>query len=193
LQNLSLLSFDLCAAAQMAKDKRLEAAIQTAIDTVRDQIRELREFTTELRPPLLVKFGLAKAIAAHAESFQEKKTGLRLYLDLSPETPPLAEPVGLALYRIYQEALNNILKHAQASEVWVRYTWEDRTAVLEIRDNGVGFTVPEAWLDLMRQGHLGLVGMRERVDAVGGEVNISSWPNQGTTIQVSVPVSIPGD
>jgi PAS domain S-box-containing protein len=193
LQNLSLLSFDLSAAAQMAKDKRLEAAIQTAIDTVRDQIRELREFTTELRPPLLVKFGLAKAIAAHAESFQEKKTGLRLYLDLSPETPPLTEPVGLALYRIYQEALNNILKHAQASEVWVRYTWEDRTAVLEIRDNGVGFTVPEAWLDLMRQGHLGLVGMRERVDAVGGEVNISSWPNQGTTIQVSVPVSNPGD
>jgi len=73
--------------------------------------------------------------------------------------------------------------------VWVRLKLKDKAVVLEIRDNGVGFILPEQWLDLAREGHLGLVGMQERAEAVGGTANITSQPNQGTIVQVSIPLS----
>jgi len=187
LQTLSLLTVDLKEAAKLARDKHPAAALQAAIDTVRGLIQELRQFTTELRPPLL-KFGLPRAIAAHANGFKAKNPGLQLHLEVQQETPPLSETIRLTLYRIYQEALSNILKHAQATEVWIRFGVEDHTAWMEIRDNGAGFTLPGQWLDLARAGHLGLVGMRERAEAMGGSLQIHSRPGQGTTLLVKVPV-----
>jgi PAS domain S-box-containing protein len=189
LQDLSLLSVELSSAAQIAKDQHLKAAIQAAIVTLRDQIQELREFTTELRPPLLVRFGLPKAIAAHTKGVQAKNPGLQLHLEVQKETPPLPETTRLALYRIYQEALSNILKHAQATEAWIRFGMDAQAAWLVIQDNGTGFSPPTQWLELARQGHLGLVGMQERAEAVGGSLQIQARPGQGTTLYVTVPIS----
>ncbi len=92
------------------------------------------------------------------------------------------------LFRICQEALTNAAKHAQASEVRIRLAVTRSQVSLEIRDNGGGFVVPADWVELARQGHLGLVGMRERAEAVGGSMEISSQPGQGTRIQVVVPL-----
>jgi signal transduction histidine kinase len=161
--------------------QRIQAAVLS-------QVNDLRAFASELRPPLLAKFGLGKAIQAHAAALQGKLPELRLHLQVDEENPPLPEPVCLPLYRIFQEAANNILKHSQAKDVWVRFKVMERLVVLEVRDNGVGFDLPGQWLDLARQGHLGLVGMQERAEAVGGIVNIISRLNQGTTVQVSVPL-----
>jgi signal transduction histidine kinase len=137
-----------------------------------------------------MKFGLARAITAHADSFQGKHPDLRLHLEIEQDNAALPEANRLTLYRIYQEALNNILKHAQASEVWIRLRMEAHGAALEIQDNGEGFILPGQWLDLARQGHLGLVGMQERAEAVGGAFQVHSRPGFGTTLYVSVPVTI---
>jgi len=169
---------------------RAEAGdVQQILAAVQTQIDDLRTFSGELRPPLLAKFGLEKTLRAHAGTLQGKRPGLQVHLDLEEESPPISETTRLSLFRIYQEAANNILRHAQASEVWIRFTLKDGQAVLEIRDNGVGFVLPNQWLDLTRQGHLGLAGIRERAEAVGGIVSIHSSPGQGTTLQVTVPVS----
>jgi signal transduction histidine kinase len=90
-----------------------------------------------------------------------------------------------------KEALNNILKHAQASEVRVQFEKNERQAQLTIQDNGQGFELPKDWLVLVRAGHLGLLGMRERAEAVGGTLEVTSQPRKGTLIQASVPVKTP--
>jgi signal transduction histidine kinase len=173
----------------MVKAPQAQTAVQAAIDTVRSEIQELRGFIAELRPSLLLKFGLAKAIRSHAEGLMGKHPALRINFDVEEETPPLPEPVRLGLYRIYQEALTNVIKHAQATEVGIQFRIMDHTAFLEIQDNGTGFTLPREWLDLARLGHLGLVGMRERAEAVGGSLHVHSRPKHGTTLQVQVPLT----
>jgi signal transduction histidine kinase len=156
--------------------------------SVQEQVSELRAYAGELRPPILAKFGLAKAIRSHLDSFGPKHPSLQLHFEESSTGPLLPEPFRVTLYRIYQESLANIVRHARASEVAIRLTVTKEHAHLEIQDNGVGVELPGDWLDLARHGHLGLVGMRERAEAVGGTVHIHSQPNQGTCIQVDVPI-----
>ncbi len=156
--------------------------------TLQEQIKELRDYAGELRPPALAKFGLAKALQSHLESFQEKNPGIRVRLEASPAGDALPESLSLALFRICQEALTNAAKHGRASEVRIRLAVTRSQVSLEIRDNGGGFVVPADWVELARQGHLGLVGMRERAEAVGGHLEIYSQPGKNTRLVVVVPL-----
>jgi signal transduction histidine kinase len=109
-------------------------------------------------------------------------------LDLKPDDQKrLPDAVRTALFRIYQEALTNFVKHAKADEVYVRLEVGEEIAQLEVLDKGAGFEVPNDWLTMARKGHLGLVGIQERVDAVGGKMKIASHPGQGTQLVVTVP------
>jgi PAS domain S-box-containing protein len=162
--------------------RQLEA-IQTSLQA---QIHELREYAGELRPPTLAKFGLEQAIRAHAQTFAEKHPDLHIRLEMHQTGEILPEVTGLALFRIYQQALVNILKHAQASEVRVQFEKDEQQAQLMIQDNGRGFELPEDWLVLVRGGHLGLIGMRERAEAVGGRLEVITQPGSGTIIQASL-------
>jgi NarL family two-component system sensor histidine kinase LiaS len=92
------------------------------------------------------------------------------------------------LFRIYQESLNNILRHAQAKSVKIRFRLTAQKAILEIQDDGVGFDLPKQWVSLARQGHLGLVGAIERANEIGGTLHVVTAPGQGTLIRVSVPL-----
>jgi PAS domain S-box-containing protein len=167
--------------------RKLEA-IQTSLQA---QIHELREYAGELRPPTLAKFGLEQAIRSHAETFEEKHPDLHIRLEMHQNGEILPETTGLALFRIYQQALINALKHAQASEVRVQFEKNERQAHLSIQDNGQGFELPKDWLVLVQAGHLGLLGMRERAEAVGGTLEVTSQPGKGTLIQASVPLKNP--
>jgi signal transduction histidine kinase len=150
-------------------------------------IQMLRSIMSELRPPTLAPFGLEKAIRSHAERFQEVHPELELHLDLMPDQQNLSEPVRLALFRIYQQALTNVVRHADARQINIRFYLNTDRAALEIEDDGRGFDVPARWIGLVRQGHLGLAGAAERAGAVGGQLNVISAPGQGTRLQVSVP------
>ena len=102
-------------------------------------------------------------------------------LDLAHDGQTLPEQVRIVLFRIYQEALNNIIRHANATRVWVSFSWMREQAILEVQDDGIGFELPGRWVRLARQGHLGLVGAMERAGEVGGTLEITSAPGQGTT------------
>jgi PAS domain S-box-containing protein len=174
------------------------ADITQALDEVRsglqEQIHELRTYAGELRPPALAKFGLVRAIQSHLETFREKHPELRVQFDgqqaaAQMAAAKMAEDRLVALFRIYQEGLTNILKHAHASEVHIQLTQNQEQVSLVIRDNGAGFTVPTDWLDMATHGHLGLVGMRERAEAMRGALTVQSAPGTGTEIRVSVPLT----
>ncbi len=102
----------------------------------------------------------------------------------------LPETISLALFRIYQEALTNIIRHTRSKdvEVTVHMEKDEHLVRLEIQDNGPGFALPENWIDLVREGHLGLMGMRERAEAVGGQLEVQSKKGKGTTVVVTVPL-----
>jgi signal transduction histidine kinase len=150
-------------------------------------IQDLRALCTELRPPTLAPFGLEKAIRSHAGSFQATHPQLNIQLDLASDGQTLSEQVRLALFRIYQEGLNNVVRHAEASHLQIRFSLDEKQSVLEIEDDGRGFKLPPRPIQLARQGHLGLIGAIERAEAVGGQLKITSAPEKGTLIRIVVP------
>lgn len=165
----------------------LDEYLSTSKEGVHQVISLLRSICGELRPPALAPFGLEKAIRSHAEHINETHPNLKVELDLVPDGQKLPEQVRLALYRIYQHAVSNVLRHSEATILTIAFNLDDRGVFLEIRDNGRGFELPARWIELARRGHLGLVGTTERAQAIGGQLKITSSPGQGTTIQVSVP------
>jgi PAS domain S-box-containing protein len=155
---------------------------------IKAQIIELRNYAGELRPPILANFGLGKAIRAHVETYQARHPEIKIRFDEQQVGGLLPDDTRVALYRIYQESLANIAKHAEASEINIRFVKTEDHATLEIADNGRGFHVPSNWLNLARHGHLGLVGIQERAEALGGSVSLISRPGEGSTIRVTVPL-----
>lgn len=188
IQGLTAVTYALQTLTGSLQDAKVMEELNGILQAIMAQITDLRAFSQELRPPLLIQFGLEKAIQAHLENYQQKHPEVCIHLESLLNGEQLTETIQLVLYRIYQEALNNVAKHAQASQVEIQLRVEKERVLLTIRDNGVGFIPPKDWLELTQQGHLGLVGMRERAEAVGGSVKIISAPTQGTKIFVSVPV-----
>jgi signal transduction histidine kinase len=154
---------------------------------VQSVIQELRSIAKELRPPTIGNFGLEKAIRSHMEDFQEKHPQITVHLDLAHDRQLLPENVRLALFRIYQQSLTNVVRHAEATKVHVRFTMDAEETRLKIFDNGKGFDARNNWAELARQGHFGLAGAAERVSALGGVFTVESQPQKGTTILVVIP------
>jgi signal transduction histidine kinase len=150
---------------------------------------QLRHLSHELRPTILDDLGLRAALGFLAEGF-ERRTGVSVHVrgTLRERFPA---PVETAVYRIVQEALNNAFAHAgESPTIMVSLDIEERGLRCVIADDGVGFDVGAALAGRMRRG-LGLLGMRERANAVGGVCRIQSVRGQGTTIEVTVPVEAP--
>jgi PAS domain S-box-containing protein len=155
--------------------------------TVQQVNRTLRVMCGELRPPTLTPFGLSVAIRSHATRLQQEHPELEIGLHLAPDGHALPERMRLALFRIYQQAMDNVLQHAGASHVLVRFAMDEAQVVLEVRDNGRGFEVPERWISLARAGHLGVAGISERADSIDGTLSVESQPGQGTLVRVIAP------
>lgn len=167
----------------------LRQKVEETLDALQKQIRDIRTFCSDLRPPSLTPYGLASAIRSHLDKFQDKHPNITFYLALDQDRQSLPEHVRLALFRIYQELLNNVIRHSEAYEVSIRLSVTENNIEIEVSDNGVGFYVPGNWLDFARSGHLGMVGILERADAVGGVVTINSEISKGTSVIVSIPCS----
>jgi signal transduction histidine kinase len=145
---------------------------------------EMRALLFELRPESLELEGLVAALSKQAAAINARY-GIKVQTDFSPEPAiPLASKE--ALYRIGQEAMHNIVKHAQATRIDLRLEASDDRLVLEISDNGVGFDTQASF-----PGHLGLRSMKERALKLGGNLQLESVPGQGTHIRVQVPVAVP--
>jgi signal transduction histidine kinase len=113
-----------------------------------------------------------------------------LHLHPADDDVELPEQVNLALFRIYQEAISNIVRHANTTKIWVQAEQQDNCIVLDILDNGKGFLVhDEVITEYMQNERYGLAGMKERADAIGGVFRIISEPEKGTRVLVKVPLS----
>jgi PAS domain S-box-containing protein len=187
LQDLIAITFQLQQVIFTATEAHVLEKLQGIQAALQDEVRNLRGFSYALRPPLLSRFGLAKAIESFAETFQSRNPDLKLTINLMEDGQHLPERVRAALFRIVQEGLTNVTRHAHAKEASIRLFFEGGLAILEIQDNGVGFTPPSDWLSLARNGQLGLAGVRERVEALGGSLQVNSKPGEGTCLRVTVP------
>jgi signal transduction histidine kinase len=187
VQDLYGVSFRLEALKDVLPNETSWAQFTAIQKTCQQVIGTLRTICGDLRPPTLAPFGLEKAIRSHADQFQEMYPELKVELKLAPDGQALPEGIRLALFRIYQEALNNLVRHAEASQVWIRFKLDSAKVVLEVQDDGHGFEVPERWVEMARQGHLGLAGAAERAEAIGGSLKIISSLGSGTTVQTIVP------
>jgi signal transduction histidine kinase len=191
IQMLVSTMFNIQLLKEMLDNPQLETEINQIGFSVKNTIQELRGVVNELRPPSLVRFGLTRTIRAHAEEFNEKHPELDLLHELEDDQNRLPADICLALFRIYQEALNNIIRHAGATRASVTLAFEEETAVLEIQDNGRGLDALPDLISQTEQGHFGLAGMQERAEGARGQFNIRSAPGKGTTVTVKIPLGKP--
>jgi signal transduction histidine kinase len=171
------------APAQPDKAVAKLAEMVSMLDTT---VAATRRIAADLRPLLLDDLGLAPAIEWLAHTFTQR-TGVPCEVSVDDELE-LEEPYATAVFRIVQESLANVGKHAQASEAAVVIARTGQSVVLEVRDNGQGFSTAAP-----RKPHsLGLMGLRERAQLLKGAVAIDSRPGKGTRIQVRIPVQESG-
>jgi PAS domain S-box-containing protein len=179
-----------------ALDKMLhESADAGHLKAMRDKITTMRGLTdttinvvrriaSELRPSILDDLGLVEAIEWQTQQFQAR-TGIECHCDCTLQSVALGEQQSTSVFRIVQEALTNILRHAQATQVSVAIKEEDGILVLKVSDNGRGITPAE----VSSKKSLGLLGMRERAHLIGGQVDIAGSAGGGTTLLVRVPLA----
>jgi PAS domain S-box-containing protein len=172
---------------RVTADPTLKDALGDVKDHIQNVLQDLRATAKELRPPTIFNFGLENAIRSHANDVLEKHPNLNMYLSLAHDRQILPEKVRLALFRIFQQSIANVIRHSKATEVHVRFSFDAEEAHLEITDNGRGFEVPSNWIDFVRQGHYGLAGAAERANTLGGVFKVKSTPGNSTTIQVTIP------
>lgn len=160
-------------------------ALQEMRAEVRTLLADLRGVCSELRPPMLDTLGLAAALRSLAEDWSAQ-SGVAVHLDLPDLSalPPLPGDTAVNLYRVAQEALANVAKHAGAQQVSICLANEGTGLRLTLEDDGCGFDPPGEIGELTASGHFGLVGLRERVNLIGGILSLDSAPGRGTRIRV---------
>ena len=162
--------------AAMAEEKGRLQELSTLTDTLAE---ELRGIAHNLRPPVLDRLGLAPALRALCEDFS-RHTGIPVQAQIA-DLPAAPDAVGVACFRFLQEGLNNVARHAGANQVEVRLAIAEGHFTLELSDNGAGFNPEE-------QDGLGLLSMRERIESIGGKLQVSSAPQAGTRLRARVPL-----
>jgi len=184
-QALTGLKLDLSwLSGRLRGDSGLQGKIKTMSGQIDATILALRRIATELRPGVLDSLGLAAAIEWQGSDFQER-TGIRCEVKIdAAETMP-EKSLNTACFRIFQETLTNIIRHANATRVEVGLTQANHELILTVRDNGRGITEKE----ITHARSIGLIGMKERATQVGGEISFSGRPGRGTTVRLTVPAA----
>lgn len=152
-------------------------------------LTELRKIVYGLRPTILDDLGLVPAIRWYARSVLETN-GIQVRLSLPEEAVELSSHLSTTLFRIAQEAINNIMRHANASVAEISLFIEQGKVHLKVQDDGQGFNPGQAAGQAVPLQHLGLLGIKERATLVGGEVSIESVPGKGTCLQICVPLPL---
>ena len=169
------------------KPERVEAQVERLQNLARGALAEMRSLIFQLRPAALQEQGLVAALEKHVAALQAKEA-FQVEFQVEGERR-LSDEHEQTLYRIAQEAFNNITKHSKASQVWVKLEIEEAGARLTIRDNGQGFDAASVMAQRDRSS-LGLTSMQERTELSGGTYTIESTPGNGTCLSVYLPLSV---
>jgi PAS domain S-box-containing protein len=165
------------------KEKALRKKVKELEKLIEGNILLVQRISTELRPRLLDDLGLAAAIEWHLDNFQHQ-SGIRCKFTCEPKEPKLGNEVSVPIYRIFQEALTNIYRHAKATSASVRLRIDSEKIVMTIKDNGMGITRDKVTDPVS----LGIIGMKERAIAMGGKVTIRGTKSKGTTVTLQIPL-----
>jgi PAS domain S-box-containing protein len=185
-QNLTGLNLNLQAIQSLVPPDEGAALrrLEDSLALVEETTRQVRGLMADLHPPLLEEYGLLAALRFAGEKFAER-TGIQIHISEQEGQLRLAPRVERALFRIVQECLNNVVKHAQATLVEISYTMDEQTALLSVQDNGRGFDMHEL-PDAKIQPTWGLVTIQERAAAIGGRLQVHSAPGQGACVQIEI-------
>jgi PAS domain S-box-containing protein len=168
-----------------ADESPLKLKMKELLSMLDGTVKTVRRISTELRPSLLDDMGLFAAMEWHLEDFS-KRTGLKSSIVTGIEPEKLSEKIKTGLYRIFQESLTNVARHANATKIDVKAETNENNLVLCITDNGDGFDIAK----IKSTKTLGILGMQERSAMMGGQYTITTAPGKGTTIVVSVPINM---
>ena len=156
---------------------------QEILDAINDMVIVVRRISTELRPGLLDDLGLIAAIDWYGQDF-EKRTGIKTSLICSVQEEELPREFNIGIFRIFQESLTNVARHAGADKVDISLVRQENQLVLLIEDNGKGFERE----DIQHKKTLGIMGMKERAIMMGGSYTIHSANGKGTVVEVVIPL-----
>ena len=177
---------------ELARDM-IDETPQEATEQLRDlrkmitrTINSVRQFSRDLRPTTLEDLGLVAALQ-HLVNTLSHQDNMEVSLGIEGTAEGLLPDMEIAVYRIVQEALTNIRKHARASHVQLQAQFLPQLVIVTVRDNGIGFEVPQEMAELANQGNFGLMGLKERAQLFGGQATITSQPGQGTEVQAVLP------
>jgi len=165
------------------KEEKLTKKIISTKELTDSIIQTVQRISTELRPGLLDDLGLVPAIEWQTEEFK-KRTGISYNLNLAAQDFVMDKNLSTIIFRIFQESLTNVLRHANATDVYINFKKQKNNIILSIRDNGVGITEEQ----ISDPTSLGLLGIRERLIPFNGLFNITGEKNKGTTVTVTIPI-----
>jgi signal transduction histidine kinase len=178
--NMDLLSLD---KKLRRNQKSLSNEIKSMSKLSRTAIHTVQRVSSDLRPGLLYDLGLQAAIKCYSRNLG-KKSGISFALDLDSKESKLDQKLAITVFRIFQEALTNVVRHSNATWVKVRLKQSAGNQVMEVRDNGTGITRQQ----ISDPQSLGIAGMQERVNILGGKIKISGTRNRGTTVSAIIPL-----
>lgn len=176
---------DAVALAMPEERSKARQYLDLARKMARHSLTEARRSVMDLRASVLEGQDLAAALHSGAQIWTAG-SGVEVHVDVTGASNGLPPEYEQHLLRIAQEAVTNVLKHARASQVWVKLHTEARRLYLRIIDNGSGFEQEDVFSSLA--GHFGVIGMRERAERLGGEMHLKSHPGEGTQVEVTVPL-----
>jgi two-component system sensor histidine kinase UhpB len=185
-QRLAALKMDLSSLVPNLTRRAQDGRIIALIKMVDETVECVRRMATELRPLMLDELGLAAAVETLV-SESDRRMGIKMTLDMEDGVDAVSEPVAIAAYRIVQEALTNVFRHANASQVKVELHVSDQSLFVNVQDNGKGFSVQA----IGKEGAHGLMGMRERAVMLGGHMSIDVGDLGGGRVAVCLPRSSP--
>jgi signal transduction histidine kinase len=185
-QTLTAAKLNLQMLRSVTADSAVAQRLEDSVTMIDGMIRQARNIALGLRPPLLDEAGLVAALDHHLEALAGR-SGVRIEFDAANGGARIPPEMNVTVFRLVQEAVNNALRHAQASNIRVTLSEEANALRLIVEDDGIGFDREAVAQRTKRGEHLGLLGMTERVRSAGGELLLDSRPGSGSRIEVRIP------
>jgi two-component system sensor histidine kinase UhpB len=186
-QALTALKMQLESLARSGGELTARSRVDDCVDTVQHTLERVRQLSLSLRPPQLDDLGLAAAVRSHLDR-QARVAGLQAHFETQDAPRDLAPDTETACFRVAQEAINNVLRHARARNLWVRLFTVGGRLAISVRDDGRGFDVESVRERSAKGTSLGLIGMEERMALAGGSFELRSAPGQGTVLVATFPL-----
>lgn len=187
-QALTVLKMDVSWLSKRLPDEQFIYKLQAMMETLNATLQTVKKISSSLRPSVLDHFGLFAAVEWQAEEFQVR-TGIICKIILEPQDVILSRDCSTAVFRILQEALTNVARHAAATNVNISLDQESDRVILMVSDNGIGITKEQIY----NHRSFGLMGIRERVQFLKGEFEIHGAPDKGTQLKIVIPVDSKGE